>query len=118
MNGLRALALSAMVVMLTAPLAYAKDMPYKRKVNLKVGQSTLVLGVRSNPCGAPARSFSALKPRIPSSSLGTFSDGGVGTTRSNRCKRVVPARGVVFTAKKPGKERLTVAGDTVFITVR
>ncbi len=116
MNGLKALAIAAMAVMVAAPMAYAKDMPYKRTLNLKVGQSALVMGIRTNPCGAAARPFSALK--IPASSLGSFSDGGVGTTRSNRCKRVVPARGVVFTAKKPGKERLTISGDPVSITVR
>lgn len=106
----------AMLVLPTSSLA--KDMPYRSSVNVKVGQSVLVMGIRHKDCGAPARAFSHYKPQLPKSSLGTFSDGGVGTTRSSRCKGVVPARGVIFTARKPGKERLRIMGEPVAITVK
>ncbi len=117
MRLLLAAAASAFLVALSAP-SDAKDMPYSSKVSVKVGQSVLVMSIRHKDCGAPARAFSHYKPQLPKSKLGTFSDGGVGTTRSSRCKAVVPARGVIFTAKKPGTERLRLMGDPVSITVK
>lgn len=110
-----AAAASAFLVALSAP-SDAKDMPYSSKVSVKVGQSVLVMSIRHKDCGAPARAFSHYKPQLPKSKLGTFSDGGVGT--SSRCKAVVPARGVIFTVKKPGTERLRLMGDPVSITVK
>ena len=107
------------LAMLAMPAAsFAKDMPYRSNVTVKVGQSVLVMGIRHKDCGAPARAFSHYRPQLPKSALGTFSDGGVGTTRSSRCKCVVPARGVIFTAKKPGKERVRIMGEPVAITVK
>lgn len=110
---------AALVAFIALPAtSHAKDMPYKRSVTLKVGQSTLVKGIRHRDCGKPARAFSHYRPQLPRTSLGTFSDGGVGTTRSDRCGGVVPARGVLFTAKQRGTERLNIMGDPVTITVR
>jgi hypothetical protein len=114
------LAVASVVGMLFAfpAVSLAKDMPYRSSVTVKVGQTVLLKGIRHKDCGKPARAFSYYKPQLPKSSLGTFSDGGVGTTRSDRCGGVVPARGVRFTAKKPGKERLRVMGDPITITVK
>lgn len=119
MNRFRSFTVLAMAAFLTVPtVSHAKDMPYKRTVTLKVGQSALVKGVRHRDCGAPARAFSHYRPQLPKSSLGTFSDGGVGTTQSDRCGKRVPARGVIFNAKKAGKETLNVMGDPITVTVR
>lgn len=119
MNRLCSFAVLAMVALVAVPtMSIAKDMPYKRSVTLKVGQSALIKGIRHRDCGAPARAFSYYHRQLPKTKLGVYSDGGTGTTRSDRCGGRVPARGVVFTAKEPGKATLNIMGDPVTITVR
>lgn len=119
---MRFLTIFSLAVVLSFPVA-AQDIKYHRSVSLKVGQSIVLKGVRNRNCGTRPPSWSSLKGRLPRTDLGRFSDGGAGTVRSNHCYKTydvrrVAARGVRFTAKKPGRARLKVFGDPVSITVR
>ncbi|WP_346894238.1 hypothetical protein [uncultured Roseibium sp.] len=103
--------------------AWAKDIKYHPNVTLRIGQSIVLKGVRSSNCGTTVPSWSDLSRRLPVSRLGSFSDGGAGTVRSNFCfKRYgihyVPARAVRFTAKKRGTEKLKIFLDPVTVTVK
>lgn len=108
---------------LAAVAAQAKDFRYHRQVTLKVGQSVVLKGVRHANCGTEAPSWSSIARGLPASKTGSFSDGGAGTVESEFCKKTfkikaVGARGVRFTAKQRGQERLTIFKDPVSITVR
>jgi hypothetical protein len=95
--------------------AFAQNIPFSPNVSVRVGQSVVLKGVRSE-CGQPAMAFKQLN-RIPKSSLGRLSDGGVGTTQSRACGGSTPARAIRFTAQKAGSEQLTIYDDVINITV-
>lgn len=109
--------LSLIVLLAAAPGALAAEIPYNAKPSIKVGQTIVLKGVRSD-CGAAARSFKQIAGYLPSSKLGTFSDGGVGTVQSRSCGGPTPARAVRFTATAKGRESFTIAGDDFTITVK
>lgn len=109
--------LSLIVLLATAPGALAAEIPYNAKPSIKVGQTVVLKGVRSD-CGEAAQSWKQIAGKLPTSKLGTFSDGGVGTVNSRRCKGVTPARAVRFTATEKGRESFTIAGDDFTITVK
>lgn len=96
----------------------ASDFKYRKKVTLKIGQSTILKGVRSPGCIDAVPSWQNLKRELPNSNLGTFSDGGSGVVKSNYCKKTVGARGIRFTAQRAGKERLRIFADPVRIIVK
>jgi hypothetical protein len=118
-----ALSLAALV---TAGIAARADEPQwtlPQTVSLSVGQSGPIYAKRANECGAPAPSFSEIKNRLPKTALGTYSDAGLVQRMSGACtpdKRAVwvEARGIAFTATKPGTEVLRFFGDPVTLTVR
>lgn len=110
--------LVAMVGVAFALPAAAKDFPYNRNVTLSVGKSIILKGVRSSDCSDDVRSWSSVAKRLPKSKLGTFSDGGEGTVKSNSCGKVVGARGVRFTAKTKGTEQFVVFDDAIKVTVQ
>lgn len=101
-----------------AETALAAEFIYRESVTLRVGQSVILKGVRGRGCDGSAPSWGRISGSMPRSKLGTFSDGGRGTVDSDSCGEVVPARGVKFTAKKTGKETLTIYKDRVTITVK
>jgi hypothetical protein len=98
--------------------AHAQNIPTNRNVALKVGQSTIIHGARGNACGAPAPSWAEVAPTLPASSIGTVSDGGVGTRGSRSCGGNVPARAIRYKAIKKGAEVVTIQGDPISITVQ
>ncbi|MDA0704339.1 MAG: hypothetical protein O3A96_14070 [Proteobacteria bacterium] len=104
------------VVSFSAP-GMAEDFVYNESVDLKVGESLILKGVRGRECEDSAPAWSRLADRFPSSDLGTLSDGGAGFTDSGRCKGRVAARGIKFTATKPGTETLEIYNDEIRITV-
>jgi len=108
---------AAMIFAFTLP-ADAKDFPYRRNVTLSVGGSTVLKGVRSGDCSDSAPSWSRVSRGLPKSKLGSFSDGGEGTVKSNSCGQRVGARGVRFTAKTKGTERFVIFDDTISVTVK
>jgi|GEM_PF-1598311 len=103
--------------LLSAVPTQATDFKYRKSVTLNVGQSIILKGVRSHNCGDKAPSWSRVRSRLPKTKLGKFSNGGDGFTDSGSCGGRVGARGILFTAKKPGKEQLTIYKDKVRITV-
>lgn len=94
----------------------AQNIPFSPNVSVRVGQSVVLKGVRGSECGKPALAFRQLS-QLPKSSLGSLSDGGVGTTQSRACGGATPARAIKFTAQKVGSEQLTIYDDVINITV-
>jgi hypothetical protein len=110
--------LASLLICAAALPAFAADFLYRRNVDLVVGQSIVVKGVRSDDCTDKPPAWSGIKVKLPSAKLGSFSDGGAGTIKSNSCGKVVGARGIRFTAAAKGSETLTVLDDPVSVTVR
>lgn len=102
---------------LTVAEVQAAEFKYNSSVSVKVGKSVVLKGARGKTCEDGAPNWADVAANLPKSTTGAYSDGGVGTTRSQRCGKAVPARGIKFTAKTAGKERLQVYGDPVSITV-
>jgi hypothetical protein len=105
----------ALTIVCASP-AFAQEIRANLSPTLKVGQTVVVKGVRSQTCGQTPPPFTA--GEAPTSTLGSFSGGRVGTMNSRACGGATPAREVRFTAKKAGSETVTVFGDSVTITVR
>jgi hypothetical protein len=91
----------------------ARNIAANLSPTVSVGQTVVIKGVRGASCGqAPG----AISP-LPTSTLGRFTSGPVGTMNSRSCGST-PARELRFTATKAGTETLSVFEDTVTITVR
>lgn len=110
--------ISIIVVLACASVAQAADIKYKRAIKIKVGESVVLKGARNEDCGDTAPDWKRVTQELPKTDLGTFSDGGVGTIKSNRCGGRVGARAIIFTATKAGRANLNVAGDPVKVTIR
>lgn len=110
--------IAAMVIALTFSAfgSFAAEIPFNKKVKLKVGQSIVLKGVRNNCDAKRAPSFASLR-KLPKLKTGVLTDGGAGTTISTSCGGSVPARAIKFKATKSGKERARIYGDTIKITV-
>jgi hypothetical protein len=109
---------SMMLIGMMAVPAAAQNIPTNLNVSLRVGQSTIIHGVRGRACGSPAPSWAETMATLPGSQIGAFSDGGIGTRTSRVCGGTVPARAIRFKATRKGSEVVTVQGDPVSITVR
>ena len=104
--------------LLSHTAALAEDFGFREAVELAVGDSVILKGVRNRECGAEAPSWERISGGLPSSDLGKLSDGGAGYTESDRCGGRVPARGIRFTATRSGTETLEVYKDEIRITVK
>lgn len=102
----------------TAFAADTENFLFYNTVRLEVGESLVLKGVRSSDCGDKAPRWGGIRLKLPRSKTGSYSNGGIGTVNSISCGGKVAARGVKFTAKKAGKEKLKIFGDVVKITVR
>lgn len=105
-------------LIVAATPAAAAEFAYNRDVSLKVGQSIVLKGVRAGDCGEVAPSWQDLSAALPKPRLGSLSDGGTGVVDSRACKGRVAARGVRFTARKPGSESFVVFDDKITVTVK
>ena len=90
---------------------------HKIFVSPKVGDSVVIHGVRGD-CGQEPPSWRNLAPGFPSLKTGVLSEGRIGVRFSRACGGNTPAREVVFTAKRPGSEKITLFGDTTTIEVK
>ncbi len=118
-NALKALAISAVLGLMTGGGALAAGkIIVKPLVELSVGKSVVIHGARSNTCGAPPPAWADIKASLPNTSLGAFSDGGVGTRLSKQCNGPTPARAITFTAKSKGTDNISLFGDRISITVK
>jgi hypothetical protein len=118
-----ALAVGGLLVAIAAARADSPQWTLPQTVSVAVGQSAPIYAKRADTCGAPAPTFAEIKARLPKTALGTFSDAGVVQRMSGSCtpdKRAVwvEARGITFTAAKPGSEILRFFGDSVSLSVR
>lgn len=96
---------------------YAKEIPYRAKVNIGVGQSITIHGARGN-CGEAPPNWSRVKAQLPKISVASYADGGVGTRVSNKCGGPTPARAIIVIGKKAGTESIVLYGDPITITVK
>jgi hypothetical protein len=97
-----------------------RDLPmigYDARVRMLVGESRLIHGDRGDCDGGNVPEWGYTMPRVPFSTLGTFSDGGLARKMSNFCNAVVPVRAVRFTARKAGVEEVRLLDDFVKIFV-
>lgn len=101
-----------------ATSARADPIPYNPKITMKVGQTVTLKGVRTECDGTRAPRFDSIKRRFPRVGIGEFRDGGAGTVLSDRCRKEVPARGVLFKATKSGRATFKLYKDSFDITVR
>ena len=104
------------VIFAVSACAQTKQIPYKPDVRLSVGQSTVIHGARGQ-CGQPPPDWDHVVRELPSSTTGSFSDGGIGTRQSRSCGGPTPARAVNFTAESAGSEQIELFGDPINITV-
>jgi hypothetical protein len=63
------------------------------------------------------RDWTDVADALPSTALGTFSDGGLARRNSKFCKGITPARAIVFTASQAGVEEFLIQGDFMKVTV-
>ncbi len=91
------------------------QIPFRKSVELNVGQSVVVHGYRGE-CGK--RPDNVDPKRTRATKLGMLSNGKWGVTNSRRCGGWTPAVEVIFTAQKKGRETIKVAGDNIKIRVR
>lgn len=98
------------------PADAAPMIRYDPELRMTVGESRVIHGERGD-CGKLPREWDDLQNSLPASALGTFSDGGLVRRNSKYCKGVTPARGIRFTATKPGTELMHITGDLIKMTV-
>ncbi|WP_299626723.1 hypothetical protein [uncultured Tateyamaria sp.] len=91
------------------------QIPFHRSVDMKVGQSMVVNGFRGE-CGARPRNVDPNRTR--DTKLGVLSNGKWGVTKSRTCGGWTPAVEIIFTARKKGRETITVAGERIKVRVR
>ncbi len=93
---------------------------YKSKVNLKVGQATIVHGLRGE-CGKlptkaeRSKSKSNLDAKL---TTGHIVFGKAGVRGSGSCGGDTPVYETIFVADRPGRETVKIHGDTVRIVVK
>lgn len=107
----------AMRWMLTDP---HRDLPvigYDARVVMVVGESRVIHGDRGDCDGSNVPEWNYTMPRVPHSTLGIFTDGGLARKMSNYCNKVVPVRAVRFTAQSAGVEEIRLLDDFVKIFV-
>ena len=103
--------------LIVATSSFAADFQWRFDVKMKVGESQVIAAARADCGSTDVPGWTRVSGRLPSSSLGAFSDGGIGTVNSNRCGGDTPSRGIVFTAERTGQETIEVLGETIKISV-
>ncbi|WP_134680222.1 hypothetical protein [Paracoccus ravus] len=114
---LKWIGISATAMMLFSASAFAQaqnNVPYREKVNLKVGQAMVVHGLRGDCGQLPPKS--KLKPM--KFKTGHVQYGKPGVRMSNRCKGPTPVYEAIFVAERPGQEKIELFGDPISITVK
>ncbi len=113
------IALAMVLGVSSSPVVLAEEIAftYRPSIAVKPGKELLLKGVRGQACTDPAPEWEEVAAKLPLSTTGTFSDGGIGTVLSRKCGKVVPARGIKFTATTKGREKLTLFRDRVAVTV-
>lgn len=91
--------------------------PVDKIVTMRVGQTGHLTAYRNDSCGAPAPSWASVQRRLPSSSIVSYSDGGLSSRNSRQCGKRVPTRAINATGIKPGSE-VNRYQDTIEIVVR
>ena len=90
---------------------------HKMFVSLNVGESAVIHGIRGD-CGQQPPEWNHIFPGLPKLATGDLSDGGPGVRFSRACGGNTPARAITFTARRPGKEQVTLFSDTTVIEVK
>ena len=70
-----------LVMFIVSAAVEAQQIPYKSHVELTVGQSTIIHGMRGK-FGKAAPNWDRVAKRLPLITTGSFSDGGLGTRQA------------------------------------
>ena len=99
-----------------SPADNAPIVVYNPDVTFTRGETKVIHAERGD-CGKLPRDWIDVEASLPSTSLGTFSDGGLARRNSKFCKGYTPARAILFTAHRAGVEQLKVEGEFIKVTV-
>lgn len=108
---------SVFIIGQSTVLSSAENIPYYPKIDIKVGQTATLKGVRGACDATKAPKFWSLF-KLPKLRTGVLLDGGHGEVNSGKCKKMVPARAILFKATKRGNEKVTIYKDKFSIRVR
>lgn len=95
------------------------DLPvvnYEGRVRVPIGASVLILG-RANDCDGPPPAWEEIADEMPSTHVGSFSDGGLAREVSRRCLREIIVRGIKFTGTDAGSDEIRLFGTYVRVDV-
>lgn len=89
---------------------------YNAHVRVAFGRSQLIHGDFLD-CDGPVPDWSLVAQRVPTTPLGTFSDGGLARKMVNDCGREMVVRAVMFTGTTLGTEEVRLLDDYMKIEV-
>lgn len=95
------------------------DLPavnYNAYVRVALGRSQLIHGDFLD-CDGPVPSWEQIAQRVPTTPLGTFSDGGIARKMVNDCGKEMVVRAVMFTGTSVGTEEVRLLDDYMKIEV-
>lgn len=103
----------------TAPLQ-AQSLPAPgATINLKIGQSVPLYGMRTKDCAAESPAYERALTAMPASKFVSYSDGGTGKRKSKACAdKDVGIRIIKITGTAAGSETLTIGTDKFNIVVK
>lgn len=99
-----------------APPADLPPVNYNAYVRVSLGSSKLIHGDFLD-CDGPPPGWEQTVPRVPSTPLGTFADGGLARKMVNDCGKEMVVRAVMFTGTGIGTEEVRLLGDFMKIDV-
>lgn len=99
-----------------APSADLPPVNYNAYVRVPLGSSKLIHGDFLD-CDGPVPTWQQMLPRIPSTPLGTFADGGLARKMVNDCGKEMVVRAVMFTGTGIGTEEVRLLDDFMKIDV-
>ena len=113
------LILGACDTLVTAYGGMGSRLPYRESIDMKVGESAVLHHAAASCDAKEPPSWEAVEEAFlfDPEGLGVFSDAGARWSYIEGCDEPVHARGVRFTALRPGDETLLLFGDPVAVTV-
>ncbi|MFG6082171.1 hypothetical protein ACEUZ9_002814 [Paracoccus litorisediminis] len=106
---------AAAVLLAASAMAQGQNVvPYRKTVQLQVGQAMVVHGLRGDCGSLPAKS----KMKPVQFKTGHIQYGKQGVRKSGSCGGMTPVYEAIFVAERPGKEKIELFGDPISITVK
>ncbi len=97
----------------------SNSVPYKERVNVKVGQGVVIHGLRGDCGKAPTKSaVASMEQKYRDIKVGKIVAGKAGVRRSRSCGGATPVVEAVFVAQKKGRVKIELFGDPISIKVK